>query len=265
VALAEKCRAVGAHDAMAVRLDALAPPETHAAVVDSVVRKFGRIDVLVNNAGRSQRGLVERTPLAVDREMFELNVLGVLSVTKAALPHMLAAGRGVVANTASVAGKTGSPISATYAATKAAVLGFMNSLRMEAGWRGLSVVNVCPGPVDSEVTLHAFTEAPGAELGKPAEDAATRMPARRCARLMAAAIWARLPEAWIAPQPILLYTYVAQFCPALFFSLGQRAGRRRVEALQRGSTGYDSIRSVWGTLFGGGGGGGSGGGAAKQD
>jgi len=250
-ALAERCRQVGAHDAMALRLDVLAP-DSHAAAVAMVLKKFGRVDVLVCNAGRSQRGLAEKTPLSVDREMFDLNVLGTLSITKAVLPSMLARGSGVIAVTSSIAGKTGSPISSTYSATKAAVNGFFAALRMEVSWRGVSVVVACPGPVHSEITQHAFTEEAGKELGSLSEDAASRMPAERCAKLMAGAIWARLPEVWIAKQPILFYTYVAQFMPGLYYTLAPRIGRRRVEALQRGDAGYDSISSVSG-LFGGGG------------
>lgn len=67
---------------------------------------------------------------------------------------------------------------------------------------------------------------------------------------MAAAIWAKLPESWIAPQPILAYTYVRQYVPSLFFRLGTTAGERRVEAFKRGQTGYDSIQSFGSILSG---------------
>ena len=315
VEVAKRCMAAGSPDAMALRLDVL-DTASHAGAVASLLKRYGRIDILVNNAGRSQRGLAERTPLAVDRDMFELNVFGVISLTKAVLPAMLEAGRGVIVTTSSVAGKTGAPISSTYAATKHALQGFMDSLRMEVGYRGVDVVNVCPGPVISEITQRAFTETAGKELGSPPEDVSSRMtagawgvvaggcaswarprdgmhrgapgcgwvcklgatarrhrgaphtpgihtpPPERCALLITAAIHSKLPEAWMAPQPILFYTYCRQFCPSLFFRLGKSAGRARVEAFQRGNTGYGSLSNPLSMLVGGGGGKG---GEAKRD
>lgn len=124
----------------------------------------------------------------------------------------------------------------------------------------------------SDITTHAFTEEAGKELGRPSEDVTSRMstercvsltsprrhpaqhaeayfaclmrPSRRCAKLMAGAIWAKLPEVWIAKQPILFYTYLSQYAPSVFTALSKGAGRARVEALQRGDAGYDSISSV---------------------
>ena len=62
------------------------------------------------------------------------------------------------------------------------------------------VVNICPGPVTSEITLHSFTEAAGERLGKEQEATIKRMSADRCAELYAAAMWAGVPEAWLSPQ-----------------------------------------------------------------
>jgi short-subunit dehydrogenase len=224
VDVARRCMEAGAPDAVAQKLD-VTDFDSHKATVDSLVRRFGRVDVLVNNAGASQRALASETPLSVDREMFTLNVFGVMNVTRAVLPHMLAAGRGHIVTTSSVAGKTGSPISASYAATKHALQGWFDSLRMEVrarkrgaacgrhqcvggdwhlcehtavgaqtrqpplppllhpptpaqvGYRGIDVTNVCPGPVISEITQHAFTAQPGKRLGEPVKDAEHRLTA----------------------------------------------------------------------------------------
>ena len=136
VQVAERCLAEGAPKSEAVSLDVTAFEKVEG-VVAHIVRKHGRIDILCNNAGRSQRGLVERTPLEVDRDMFTLNVFGTLSVTKAVLKHALGQEGGLhIVNTSSVAGKVGSPVSACYAATKHAVQGYFDSLRMELGHRG---------------------------------------------------------------------------------------------------------------------------------
>jgi dehydrogenase/reductase SDR family protein 7 len=235
------CEAAGAGKVHVLPLDVEAFA-THADAVKEVVQRVGRIDFLVNNAGRSQRGLVERTDLQVAMDMFKLNVFGVMSITQAALPALLAQpGGAVLVTTSSVAGKLGSPISAFYSSSKHALQGFFDSLRMEMGGRNIRVVNICPGPVQSEITLHAFTEAAGKEHGKQ-ETGTTRMSAERCAELMAAAMYAELPESWMAPQPILLFTYVAQYWRGLYFAMGPGAGRKRVEAFKKGDSGYGSLQ-----------------------
>ena len=154
--IAERCHELGSPEAMALKLDVL-EVNSLEPIISTLVKKFGRIDILCNNAGRSQRGLAERTSVAIDRELFDINVFSVLALTHAVLPVMLAAGSGIIMNTSSAAGKCGAPCSATYAATKAALNGYFDSLRMEVGFRGVDVINVCPGPVMSEITLHAFT------------------------------------------------------------------------------------------------------------
>jgi len=243
LAVAQRCGELGAQDAYALRLD-MEALSSHAPAMASVLARFGRLDVLVNNAGRSQRGLVERTPVAVDQAMLALNVVGPLSLTKAALPAMLAAGRGTLVFTASTAGKLGAPCSATYSATKHALVGWADALRAEVGGRGLHVVNVCPGPVQSSIAENAFSDDPsGAPLGEPTEPDVSRLTAARCAQLMAAAIHARLPEVWLAPQPILLYMYISQFLPSLYLALSPIVGAKRVEAFLRGSKGYGSIQN----------------------
>jgi dehydrogenase/reductase SDR family protein 7 len=234
--VATRCLAEGAPGAEALRLDVT---ETGSldAVVAAVLRKHGRIDMLFNNAGRSQRGLVEATPVAVDEELLKLNVVSVMALTKAVLRPALAAGAPLhIVNTTSVAGKLGSPISATYAASKHALQGFFDALRMETGFRGVRVNNCCPGPVESEITLHAITDTPGKALGQR-EDKSKRMPAERCALLMAAAAHAGLEEAWMAPQPILFFVYVAQYWRGLYFALGTAMGKQRVTAFKAGNSG----------------------------
>jgi NAD(P)-dependent dehydrogenase (short-subunit alcohol dehydrogenase family) len=154
-----------------------------------------------------------------------LNVLGTMAVVKAALPHLLSQeGGGVVAVVSSIAGKAGSPISATYSASKHALQGFVDSARMELAYRGVRFVSLCPGPVQG---------APGGSAADEAAADSTRMPRERCADLMCAAVWAELKEAWIAPQPVLLFAYIAQFTPWLYFAIGPAIGRRRGEGRER--------------------------------
>jgi dehydrogenase/reductase SDR family protein 7B len=238
--------AAGAAGAETVRLD-VADLDSHEAIISGVMsRHGGHIDILCNNAGKSQRGLVARTASSVDRDLFALNVFGAFSVTRCVLRASLQAGAPLsILNTSSVAGKVGSPGAASYAASKHALQGFMDSLRMEYASRGVSVCNACPGPVESDITLHALNETGGAhgqmEPGR-------RMPAPRAARAMIAALHSELEETWLAPQPILSFLYVAQYARSVYFALGKRLGKKKVDAFERGEHGYSSVSSV-GAIF----------------
>jgi dehydrogenase/reductase SDR family protein 7 len=218
---------------------------SHQAALSKVITFFGRIDYLVNNAGRSQRGAVESTDPAVERAVIELNLFGTLSITKAALPQLLCQSSGaVIVNTSSMAGKLGNPVSAAYSASKHALHGYFESLRFELAGRGVRVVNVCPGPVQSEVGFNSFSETVGRAHHQREDDGTVRMSAERCAALMAAAMRAELSEAWIGPQPLLLFLYVAQYFRGIYFRLGDVAGPRRVAAFRSGSSGYAAVQSV---------------------
>jgi dehydrogenase/reductase SDR family protein 7 len=242
--VAAQCRKFGCKDVEIVTLDLTDYP-SHQAALAKVITYFGRIDFLVNNAGRSQRGVAESTDPAVERAIIELNLFGTLSITKAALPQLLCQSSGaVIVNTSSMAGKLGNPVSAAYSASKHALHGYFESLRFELAGRGVRIVNVCPGPVQSDIAFNSFSETFGRPHNKQEEDGTVRMSAERCAALMAAAMRAELAEAWIAPQPLLLFLYVSQYCRGLYFRLGDVAGPRRVAAFRSGLSGYAAVQSV---------------------
>ncbi|KRE96915.1 oxidoreductase [Paenibacillus sp. Soil766] len=115
--------------------------------VSRIIAEFGRIDILINNAGYGIFEAFTEAPLAHFEEMMDVNYLGLVRCTQAVLPHMLTAGRGHIVNIASMAGKIGSAKSTAYSATKHAVLGFTNSLRMELARSGVSVTAINPGPI----------------------------------------------------------------------------------------------------------------------
>ena len=118
------------------------------------------------------------------------------------------------------------------------------------GNRNLDVTLVCPGPVESDIVRNCF----GAKLGVPADvrtDDTKRVTAQRCAELMAAAAYHRLPEVWISTQPILAFVYIAQYAPSLGVWLSKRVGPKRVAAIRAGNMGYSSVQS-WGAVLGGG-------------
>ncbi|WP_338776965.1 SDR family oxidoreductase [Metabacillus sp. FJAT-52054] len=116
-------------------------------VFEQLLAETGRIDVLINNAGFGVFKTVEESTLQEMEGMFEVNVFGLIACTKAVLPAMKKQGSGHIINIASQAGKIATPKSSLYAATKHAVLGFSNSLRMECSGTGIKVTTVNPGPI----------------------------------------------------------------------------------------------------------------------
>ena len=130
---------------LAVGLD-VSSPEQVIAATDAAVERFGRIDVLVNNAGRGLVGAVEETSDAEARAIFDVNVFGLLAVTRAVLPHMRAARSGLVVNLSSVGGFVAWPGWGVYAATKFAVEALSEAMTHELAPLGIKSVAIEPGP-----------------------------------------------------------------------------------------------------------------------
>ncbi|KDE47770.1 SDR family oxidoreductase [Geobacillus sp. CAMR5420] len=119
------------------------------AVFAKLSAELGAIDVLVNNAGFGVFRYVEDIDLDEMERMFAVNVFGLIACTKAVYPHMKERRSGHILNIASQAGKIATPKSSVYSATKHAVIGFTDSLRLEAGRFGIFVTTVNPGPVET--------------------------------------------------------------------------------------------------------------------
>lgn len=129
------------------------------AFADGVLELYGGVDVLVNNAGLAYLApLLELTTAQID-EMLDINVRGLMLVTRAFLPSMIAAAQGDIVNVASLAGKNGFEGGTAYAASKHAVLGFSKSLMLEVRKANIRVINVCPGTVETP-----FFEKAGIDL-----------------------------------------------------------------------------------------------------
>jgi NAD(P)-dependent dehydrogenase (short-subunit alcohol dehydrogenase family) len=129
--------------------------------VERVVAEHGRIDVLVNNAGYGSYGAVEDVPIEEARRQFEVNVFGLARLTQLVTPHMRKQGSGRIINISSIGGKFYEPLGAWYHATKFAVEGFSDSLRIELAPFGIDVVIIEPGPIRTEwneISRESLTE-----------------------------------------------------------------------------------------------------------
>ena len=118
--------------------------ESVSTLVRGVIDRFGRIDVLVNNAGTGATGAAEESSVALDQRVFDINFFGLVRMTKAVLPHMRAQGRGRIINISSVLGLVPAPYMASYAATKHAIEGYSESVDHEVREHGVRVLLIEP-------------------------------------------------------------------------------------------------------------------------
>ena len=127
-----------------------------AAAVDAGIGRFGRIDVLVNNAGYGAYGPLEAFSMDKIRRQFDTNVIGLLEVTKALLPHFRANGDGVIVNISSIGGKMAFPLGTLYHGTKFAVEGLSEALSFEMEEIGVTVKIVEPGAIATDFGGRSF-------------------------------------------------------------------------------------------------------------
>jgi NAD(P)-dependent dehydrogenase (short-subunit alcohol dehydrogenase family) len=120
------------------------------AFVAQVIAETGRVDVLVNNAGYGSLGAIEAVPLTEARWQFDVNLFGLARLIQLVLPHMRAQRSGRIINMSSIGGKIHVPLGGWYHATKFAVEGFSDALRLELAPFGIRVVVVEPGAIDTE-------------------------------------------------------------------------------------------------------------------
>jgi len=124
--------------------------------LERVMSAFGRIDMLINNAGISQRARCIETDLSVYRQLMEIDVFGQIALTKMVLPLMVEQGSGHIAVTSSVAGKVGAPYRTGYCAAKHAIMGFFDALRAEVTHQGIRVTTITPGFIRTNIAINAL-------------------------------------------------------------------------------------------------------------
>jgi len=122
---------------------------TMKAAVDEVIKDQGRIDVLFNHAGWGHYGPIEEMPLETARTLFEINLFGLARLTQLVIPHMRKQKSGTIMNTSSIGGKVYFPLGAWYHASKHAIEGWSDCLRLEMKPHGIRVIIIEPGIIDT--------------------------------------------------------------------------------------------------------------------
>ena len=173
---------------LCVRAD-VSVEEDCRSLVEKTVEKFGGVDILVNNAGVSMRAMFKDLDLKVIRTLMEVNFWGTVYCTKYALPWLLKS-KGSVVGIVSIAGYTALPARTGYSASKYAIRGFLDTIRIEHLKDGLNVLTFAPGYTSSMVRRNALT-ADGSAQGETPLDESRLMSAEEVARRLAKALYRR--------------------------------------------------------------------------
>jgi len=187
--VARQCRELGG-EALAVPTD-VADARQVDRLVERALDAFGRVDVMVSNAGFGVFGRVHETSEADMRDIFDVNFFGVFHGCRAVAPIMIRQRRGHIFNVSSVIGKRGAPFHGAYCATKFAVCGLTDSLRVELAPYGVRVTSVCPALTATEFSEHVRRPtAVETTLGRIAR----RAPASVVARRITSSVGKSVPE-----------------------------------------------------------------------
>lgn len=152
-----------------------------------LLTRVGHIDILINNAGISQRTTVAESTIAVDEKIMNLNYFGVVALTRLILPSMIKRRSGHMVVISSVAGYVSTSHRSAYAASKHAVRAWFDSLRSEVFKNNINVSVICPGYINTDISKHALN-ATATNYGKMDENQAKGMSAEECAKRILNAI-----------------------------------------------------------------------------
>jgi len=179
-----------------------------------VMNKFGRIDVLINNGGFSQRSAARETPEMLERELMEVNYFSAVNLTRAVLPYMLRQKQGQLVIISSIAGKFGFYLRSSYSAAKHALHGYFESLRLETEKQGIRTLLVCPGKIKTAVSLNAVL-ADGSKHKQMDPSHEQALSAEACAEQIIQGMLGKKEELFIGGKEILMIR-IRRFFPALF-------------------------------------------------
>jgi short-subunit dehydrogenase len=183
---------------------------------EQIVAYFQRIDIMVHNAGVSQRSYVNDTDLDVYQRLMDVNFFSTVAITKAVLPYMVQQQSGHFIVISSVAGKIGTIMRSGYNAAKHALQGFYDSLRAEGYKDNIKVTTICPGYIRTNISLNAL-DASGSKFGKMDSNQAKGIPADECAQRILDAVKKDKKEIYIGGLKEVAAIYVKRFLPNLLF------------------------------------------------
>lgn len=183
------------------------------ALVEKALHCFGRIDIMYNNAGISQRAKAGDTLFEVDKKIMDVNFFAPIRITKLLLPQMIENGGGTFVTTTSISGRFGFPLRSAYCASKHALYGFFETVHAEYYNQNIRCVMVCPGRVKTNISFYAL-EKNGLQHGKMDAGQADGISVEKAAHKIVKAIRRQKPEVLVGSKELLM-VYFKRFIPAL--------------------------------------------------
>ena len=217
--VAEKCREAGATQVVVLPYD-FSSNDDIEALVQSAWDATEGIDIVMLNAGISQRTNVEDTSMEMVRKIMEVNYFAPVAIAKEILPMMLKRGGGKIAVTTSIAGRFGFPLRCGYSSSKFALYGFFETLQAEYYDSGIRVTIVCPGRVQTNISRYALDKG-GKPHGVMDPGQAGGMTAEAAARIITRAIAKEKKEVLVGRKELLM-VYIKRFFPGLCAMLARK-------------------------------------------
>ena len=217
--VAAKCRELGAEGVTVFSFD-LTCPDGIDNLTDDVWIALGGIDIVMLNAGISQRTNVEDTSMEMVRKIMEINYFAPVAIAKRLLPKMAARGGGKIAVTTSIAGRFGFPLRCGYSSSKFALYGFFETLQAEYYSKGIRVTMVCPGRVQTNISRYALDKG-GKPHGVMDPGQASGITAGAAARVITRAVAKEKKEVLVGRKELLM-VYIKRFFPGLCAILARK-------------------------------------------
>lgn len=217
--VAAKCRESGASAVEVLPYD-LSVAEGMDDLVEKAWTTFDGIDIVMLNAGISQRTNVEDTSMDMVRKIMEINYFAPAAIAKALLPRMVDAGGGRIAVTTSIAGRFGFPLRCGYSSSKFALYGFFETLQAEYHDCGIRVTIVCPGRVNTNISRYALDKG-GMPHGVMDPGQAGGMSSEKAAYIITKAIAKGKREVLVGRKELLM-VYIKRFFPGLCAVLARK-------------------------------------------
>uniref|UniRef100_A0A3P9KVA6 Dehydrogenase/reductase SDR family member 7B n=1 Tax=Oryzias latipes TaxID=8090 RepID=A0A3P9KVA6_ORYLA len=203
----------------------LAKADTIGKAAEEILKCYGHVDVLINNAGISYRGNILDTHISVQREVMETNYFGPISLTQVLLPSMVHRRSGHIVVISSVQGKIAIPSRSAYAASKHATQAFFDCLRAEIEQYGISVMVISPGYIQTDLSINAVT-GDGSKYGIMDKTTAAGQNPRDVAHAVLKAVCQRSSDVLLAGTLPSVAVYLRTLWPALFFKLMSSRARK---------------------------------------
>lgn len=192
-----------------------------AAKTEIVIERFGCIDILINNAGISQRDLIINTDFSVDHKIMSVNYLGTVALTKTVLPYMIEKQSGQIVVISSVMGKLALSHRSAYAASKHALHGYFDALRSEVADENIHVTLLLPGYVQTNVTLNAL-KGDGTKNNVMAPTTKGGITPEQFAKSALRAISSKKNEIYIGKMKERAALVIKRFFPNIFIQMAKK-------------------------------------------